>query len=81
MNDFVREEWLTRRTTVEAATKRYPALADDRLRPFWSKMQDGDELWYFKTPPVTWQNRGGRMGVAVSRRGVIVAHASVGKMN
>lgn len=81
MDTFVRKEWLTRRTTIEAATKRYPVLADVQLQPFWAKVRDGDELWYFKTPPATWQKRMGRMGVAVTRKGVVVAHASVGKMN
>ncbi len=81
MDKFVRKEWLTRRTTIEAATKRYPVLADGRLRAFWAKMREDDELWYFKTPPITWQKRMGRMGVAVTRRGVVVARASVGKMN
>ena len=81
MVEFVRKEWLTRRTTVEAARKRYPVLANARFQSLWETMKDGDELWYFKTPAVTWQRRAGRMGVAVSRGGVIVAHASVGKMN
>ena len=81
METIVRKEWLTRRTTVDAARKRYPALADNRSRAFWSQMQNGDELWYFKTPPITWQKRMGRMGVAVTRDGVVVAHATVGRMN
>jgi hypothetical protein len=81
MKQSVRKEWLTRRTTIEAATKRYPALADERFRALWRNLKDGDELWYFKTPAVTWRKRAGRMGVAVCCRGVIVAQASVGKMN
>ena len=79
-NNFVQKGWLTRRTTKDAAVKRYPILADERLLEFWGKMRWGDELWYFRTPTVTWQGRMGREGVAIVRHGKTIAHFSA-KMN
>lgn len=75
--EFVRKEWLTRRTSREAATKRYPILADERVREFWALMMEGDELWYFDTPQIMWAGRVGRKGVAIIRDGEPVAHFSV----
>jgi hypothetical protein len=59
----------------------HPILATKTYAAFWSQLQSDDELWYFKTPPRTWQMRAGRMGVAVTRNGAVIRHASAGKMN
>jgi hypothetical protein len=66
--------------TPDAATRaRDPRLPDkpfafgnDRWEALKSKMQEGDELWYFCSPPESWQHLAGRAGIAIVRAGQIV---------
>jgi hypothetical protein len=39
------------------------------------RMLPGDELWTFSSPPETWQALAGRMGIALVRKGRVIAHA------
>jgi len=74
MDNSVRKEWLTRRTTARAATRRYPLLKGERAREFWAQMRAGTELWHYKTPLSMWQLRAGGKGVAIVRGGEVVTH-------
>jgi hypothetical protein len=80
--------WLTNPTTVEEAEAahmvRADALGPDPV-PFgyinadWkallAEMQEGDELWEFKSPPETWDkdHMAGRKGIALIRNCKVVA--------
>jgi len=51
-------------------------LLDEEWRQFKNKMQDGDELWYFRTPPATWTEffpRCGMEGYALMRGDALIA--------
>jgi hypothetical protein len=37
--------------------------------PFISKVQDGDELWFFSSPKEDWYNFTGREGYVIMRKG------------
>lgn len=80
-----RKDWLHRRVTVaeaEAANTDQGEALDSAPVPFgyindrWcalvSVMQDGDELWEFRSPPETWQHLSGRSGYVMVRRGDVV---------
>lgn len=79
-------DWLQKKTSVEAA-ERENLVHDERLGqdplPFgfqndkWKLllkgMQAGDELWEFSSPPKTWEMMCGRAGIALIRRGEVMA--------
>ena len=41
-------------------------------QPFLASLEEGDEVWRFRSPPITWANSLGCAGYAVLRDGVIV---------
>jgi hypothetical protein len=45
----------------------------EKWRAFIGKMVMGDELWFFESPPESWQAFQGRRGYALIRSGQIVA--------
>lgn len=53
--------------------KRMKGLMLARWQEFSGSVQDGDEVWSFRSPPATWANGMGRSGYALRRNGVIVA--------
>lgn len=77
--------WLRRKTTVEECERKY-AVIDHRagaasipfafLHESWlefkGRMQDGDELWEFSTPPRMWELRLGRAGICIVRDGTVL---------
>lgn len=78
-------KWLTKQLTLAEAEAKY-SVQDDRLGesplPFgfqsneWSslvaKIQEGDELWEFKSPPEHWKKKRGRAGIALVRDGELI---------
>lgn len=42
--------------------------------PLLVQMQEGDELWTYSSPQLTWNDLAGEAGVALVRNGTIVAH-------
>ncbi|MDQ7780518.1 MAG: hypothetical protein RDV41_12555 [Planctomycetota bacterium] len=79
------KEWLQNKTTVEECEKNY-LVKDERLGPNpvpfgfqnqkWlelkQRMQEGDELWEYCSPPETWKAFCGRAGVCVVRNGEVI---------
>ena len=47
-------------------------LDDEKWLEFKDKMQDGDELWYYRTPPETWAAFCGREGYVLVRDDTVV---------
>jgi hypothetical protein len=68
------QQWLTDRTTLEKAGRRYRLACSPRWREFQTEYRDGDEVWYFRSPDNTWPARLGAAGVAIVRGGRVVAH-------
>ncbi len=79
------KEWLRKLVTVaeaEAANmvqidklgpKPIPfGFINDRWRALLSKLQEGDELWEFRSPPDSWANMAGRAGIALIRDGNVL---------
>lgn len=78
-------DWLTKRLTVQEIEAEH-SVRDERLGPNpvpfgfihdqWlaliARMQPGDELWQFSSPPESWQHLCGRAGVALVRNGEVV---------
>ena len=81
------KEWLKNKISVDEAEQKH-VVKDDRLGtepiPFgfqykeWlafkKKIQDGDEIWKFSSPPETWEHLRGRAGICIVRDNKIVAH-------
>ena len=80
-------EWLIERTTEnEAESKnmvRVEKLGPEPIpfgyqnghwQEFLSTMEPGDELWNYSSPPESWKNLAGRAGIALVRRGKIIAN-------
>ena len=71
--------WLQNRVTFAEIDSIYgnsPSEAFRRqYREFKAQFQEGDELWYFCTPPESWSKKrmAGRAGYMIIRRGEIVA--------
>jgi len=78
--------WLQEQTTVEQAKadnmvtdkqlgeKPVPfGFINDEWQELLARMQDGDELWEFESPPETWENLAGRKGIALIRECQVVA--------
>jgi hypothetical protein len=61
----VPKAWLTRRLTNEEA--------EDWRREFRQEMEEGDELWEFNSPAHFWEHLAGRAGIALVRKGEVVA--------
>lgn len=80
------KDWLIKTLTVEQAEAEH-MVTDERLGqmpvPFgfcnaaWkdlvARMQPGDELWRFSSSAESWQRLGGCGGIALIRRGEVVA--------
>lgn len=80
-------DWLIRKLTIEEA-ETLNMVSDARLGPepipfgyinhVWCKLksliQEGDELWEFSSPKVTWECLTGREGVVLMRKGKEVAY-------
>lgn len=80
------KEWLTRRTTVAESERKNLVLLEElgpqpipfgyqhqEWEAFKSKLQEGDELWEFCSPPETWVNLMGSEGICIVRDGEIIA--------
>jgi hypothetical protein len=79
--------WLQSQTTVEEA-EAANMVKNDQLGPdpvpfgfinadwkeLLDQMQEGDELWEFKSPPETWENLMGRKGIALIRNCQVIAY-------
>lgn len=79
--------WLIRKLTIEEA-ETLNMITDARLGPepvpfgflyeSWKKLlsliQEGDELWVFSSPKVTWESLAGREGVVQMRKGKEITH-------
>jgi hypothetical protein len=80
------KKWLkTKRSKEEFTTEQqeiYDSLADRPafqrsfkarfLEPFMAYYQEGDEIWYFKSPKEDWDRLMGRAGNAIIRNGECV---------
>jgi hypothetical protein len=80
------KEWLISKIEVEEAEAKY-LISNERLGPKpvpfgfnnrgWKAlldiMQPDDELWEFCSPPKTWKALRGRSGIALVRKGEIIA--------
>jgi hypothetical protein len=81
----MKKKWLQKKTTTEKAEQDH-LVKDERLGPwpvpfgfqherwlrFKSQMKDGDELWEFSSPPITWKYLAGRAGLSIVRNDKIV---------
>jgi len=81
----MKKKWLKKKTTAERAEQDH-LVKDESLGPipvpfgfqherwlrFKSQMKDGDELWEFSSPPITWKLLVGRAGLSIVRNGKIV---------
>ena len=80
-----REEWLQNKTTIDKAETKHIStnkLLGPNPTPFgyqnkeWerlkSKMQAGDELWEYSSPPETWGNLSGSAGIWLVRNGKVI---------
>jgi len=90
---MIKKEWLKKRTTIEECETKN-LVEDKRLGttpvPFgfinhlWlnlkRKIQEGDELWEYCSPPETWENLCGREGVCLVR-GEEIIDRIITKMN
>jgi hypothetical protein len=80
-------DWLIRKLTIEEA-ETLNMVSDKRLGPepvpfgfinqAWlnlkSLIQEGDELWEFSSPKVTWECLVGREGIVLIRKDKEIAH-------
>lgn len=78
-------DWLQNIITLEQAEENNLIL-DERLGPepvvfgfindeweeFKARIQDGDELWEFSSPPESWERLAGRSGLCIVRDGIII---------
>jgi hypothetical protein len=66
-------KWRTRKITVAEveATKDFPK-ASKEWAAFKAEMKEGDELWYFRSPGPTWENKMGWEGYAIFRGNKLV---------
>lgn len=79
-------DWYVRRLTVANAirvlglARHGEGSGSSSIRPCraWEELLDvvqvGDELWEYRSPPITWKNLAGRAGVALLRGGREVAN-------
>ena len=51
-----------------------PEVDTPTSAPLLAQMQEGDELWTYSSPQETLNGLGGEAGLAVVRKGLIVAH-------
>ena len=74
--DWIPREWLLGETSVEqieaAQLQGCSQLYVAEWREFISKMQLGDQLRDFLSPPETWVRLAGRAGYAIVRQGEVV---------
>ncbi|CAG0935200.1 hypothetical protein TFLX_04032 [Thermoflexales bacterium] len=54
---------------------------DNEWYKFWSKVQEGDEVWLWSTPAWTWKMLTGREGYVIVRKGKPTRHMIVTGMN
>jgi hypothetical protein len=73
------DAWLTKRTTGEELLSKFTELpvttrarAISAIEQFISKLEEGDELWRYSSPPQTWSNFCGSAGIAIVRNGSIL---------
>ena len=75
-------DWLTKLRNPELTNKTSVAQVEASTRlwvppPVWeqfkSQMKKGDELWEYSSPPETWRMYMGQAGIALVRRGKVVA--------
>lgn len=78
-------DWLTKRLTVQDIEVEHCVrherfgpdpvpfgFLNDRWQALLAKMEAGDELWEFSSPPEMWQRLMGMAGVALVRNGDVV---------
>ncbi len=72
-------EWLIRRITVEEAEATHTprggkpfGFLNAKWEALKSRLRAGDELWIYRSPPASWEDLHGRMGVAVVRNGTVI---------
>lgn len=53
--------------------KGYKIRETEEWKKFEAQMQKGDELWFFSSPPDTWENLMGREGYAIFRNDKLIA--------
>ena len=59
--------WRIRQVSVQEAT--YDVGEPFRWLQFCGRIEPGDTMWFFKSPPVTWANNVGKSGYLIMRGG------------
>lgn len=72
----IKDDSIFQEMTIEEAEERLQINCNDsqsssnfinRWKDFKSNMQDGDKIYYFRSPSFTWENLCGRAGFAIYR--------------
>jgi len=72
------QQWLQRKATIEELEAEHLVngipfgFCNSEWNDLKSKIQAGDELWTFSSPPEDWDRLMGMEGIALVRGGVIV---------
>ncbi len=82
---WIKKEWLTKKVfpykvSPTACKAIVNAVTVDELLHMVELKETGDELWFFSTPPETWETKAGRGGIALTRDGEVI-YAIITMMN
>lgn len=58
----------------EKCEKGYKLSETSEWKEFISKYQENDELWFYMSPPETWETLMGSQGYAIFRNGKVIAY-------
>jgi hypothetical protein len=81
LDEMIEREWLQKRVTQQEAWEiMLDGESEDQVddeaqaywRLFWDHAQPGDEVWYWSTPPASWERKAGRAGFVIVRNGKFV---------
>lgn len=73
----VPRSWLVRRVEAQTARSEFQLERITQSlgeRAFLDGMEPGDELWFYCSPPKTWEQLCGRTGFAIVRGGQVIEH-------
>ena len=83
-DEYLIKSWRQEKLTLDNINNHYSKMYghdesfkirdDNSWKSFEEKIKDGDELWFFTSPPQTWEKLMGWEGYAIFRNDKLIAH-------